>query len=78
MEWKRIWWKWKYNIWINWWYGKIKEYDNGKLGYEGEYLKGEKNGKGKIYYSNGNILFDGDFLKGKKMEKEKNIILMEI
>ena len=39
--------------------------------YEGEYLKGEKNGKGKIYYSNGNILFDGDYLNGKKNGKGK-------
>ena len=30
--------------------GKIKEYnDNGKLIFEGEYLNGERNGKGKIY-----------------------------
>ena len=34
--------------------GNIKEYyDNGKLEYEGEYLNGERNGKGKKYFYNG-------------------------
>ena len=31
--------------------GKIKEYyDNGNIKFEGEYLTGERNGKGKKYY----------------------------
>ena len=34
--------------------GQIKEYyDNGKLFFEGEYLNGERNGKGKEYFFNG-------------------------
>ena len=36
--------------------GKIKEhYDNGKLLFEGVYLNGERNGKGKEY-DNGNLI----------------------
>ena len=39
--------------------GLIKEYDNyGK--FEGEYLNGERNGKGKEYYIKGNIQFEGE------------------
>ena len=34
--------------------GHIKEYyKNGKLLFEGEYLNGERNGKGNEYYKNG-------------------------
>ena len=40
--------------------------DDGKLKFEGEYLKGEKNGKGKEYHSNGKLLFEGEYLKNKK------------
>ena len=32
----------------------------------GEYLNGEKNGKGKEYYSNGNIKFEGEYFKWKR------------
>ena len=53
--------------------GKVKEYYyNGKLIFEGEYLNGKRNGKGKEYY-NGKLIFEGEYLNGKKMEKEKNI-----
>ena len=47
---------------------KGKEYDilTGILLYEGEYLNGERNGKGKEYSFNGLIKFEGDFLNGKK------------
>ena len=44
-----------------------------KLIFEGEYLNGERNGKGKEYYKNGNLKFEGDFLKGKRNGKEKKI-----
>ena len=47
--------------------GLIKEYyDNGKLKFEGEYLNGEKNGKGKKYYENGKLKFKGEYLNNKK------------
>ena len=58
--------------------GKIKEfedYDN-ELIFDGEYLNGKKNGKGKEYYKNGKIKFEGEYLydgylKGKFYLKEK-------
>ena len=50
--------------------GKIKEYDDiyNILIFEGEYLNGKRNGKGKEYYKNGNILFEGIYKKGKRWE----------
>ena len=38
--------------------------------FEGEYLNGERNGKGKIY-DNGQIKFEGEFLNGQKNGKGK-------
>ena len=46
--------------------GFIKEYENGYLIFEGEYLNGEKNGKGKEYNYQGVILFEGEYLNGKE------------
>ena len=46
--------------------GYVKEYSEDGFIFEGKYLKGEKNGKGKEFYDNGNIKFEGDYLKGKK------------
>ena len=53
--------------------GKIKEYDNynGVLKFEGEYLFGQRNGKGKEYDRNGRIIFEGEYLKGKRNGKGK-------
>ena len=42
--------------------------------FEGEYLNGEKNGKGKEYYYNGFnliLIFEGEYLKGKRNGKGK-------
>ena len=51
--------------------GKIKEYyGNSKLKFEGEYLNGEKNGKGKEY-DNGNLIFEDEYLNGEKNGKGK-------
>ena len=45
----------------------VKEYNsNNQLIYEGEYLNGKKNGKGKEYDENGRIKFEGEYVKGKK------------
>ena len=44
----------EFNIW----------YDH--LEYEGEYLNGEKNGKGKNYDYKGNIIFEGEYKNGKR------------
>ena len=48
--------------------GFIKEYFNLKdaLLFEGEYLNGERNGKGKEYNYNGEIIFVGEYLNGKR------------
>ena len=37
--------------------------------YEGEYLNGKKNGKGKEYNDDGDLIFEGEFLNGKKIKK---------
>ena len=55
--------------------GIVKEYDghDDKLIYEGEYLNGQRNGKGKEYDYDGNFLFKDDYLnvKGKGLGKKK-------
>ncbi len=43
----------------------------GELIFEGEYLKGEKNGKGKEFLENGTLKFEGNFLNGQKTGKGK-------
>ena len=48
--------------------GKVKEYNNKKLRFEGEFLNGKRNGKGKEYYYNGKLLFEGEYLNGKRKE----------
>ena len=46
--------------------GKVKIYDgNGNIKFDGEYIDGIINGKGKKY-SKGKLIFDGEFLNGKK------------
>jgi len=53
------------------WIGKGKEYDKrGELIFEGDYLNGRINGKGKEY-NNGQLKFEGDYLNGKKNGKGK-------
>ena len=47
--------------------GYVKEYYNeGELKFEGEYLNGEKNGKGKVYDYDGSLEFEGEYLNGKR------------
>ena len=58
--------------------GKGKEYnDEGKLIFEGEYLNGEKNGRGKEYYIRSSdeeiMIFDGEYKNGKKNGNVKEI-----
>ena len=45
---------------------KGKKNDKNYVKFEGEYLNGKRNGKGKEYYDNGELLFEGDYLNGKK------------
>ena len=53
--------------------GTVKEYNENYyfLIFEGEYLNGQKNGKGKEYYGNGNLFFEGEYLNGQKNGKGK-------
>ena len=55
--------------------GFIKEFDEpGNLIYEGEYLNGERHGKGKeyyTYYSESKLSFEGEYLYGKRNGKGK-------
>ena len=46
---------------------KGREFDgfDNLLIYEGEYLNGERNGKGKEYYYKGRLIFEGEYLNGK-------------
>ena len=50
--------------------GFVKETYFGKQIFEGDYIDGERNGKGKIY-DNMILIFEGEFLKGKKNGKGK-------
>ena len=53
--------------------GEGKEYSSydDSLKFEGEYLNGKRNGKGKEYYHNGSLLFEVEYLNGKKNGKGK-------
>ena len=44
---------------------------NNKLKFVGEYLNGERNGKGKEYYCDGKLKFQGEYLNGERNEKWK-------
>ena len=49
--------------------GKVKLYDNnGNIEFDGEFINGIINGKGKKY-SKGKLIYDGEFLNGKKNGK---------
>ena len=50
-----------------------KEYKgvNDSFLFEGEYLNGKRNGKGKEYYWNGKMIFEGEYLNGKRNGKGK-------
>ena len=54
--------------------GLVKEYfeKNGELKFEGEYLNGERNGKGKEYNERGILRFEGEYLDGKRNGKGKD------
>jgi len=42
---------------------------NDKLIFEGEYLNGQRNGKGKEYYENETLKFEGEYFNGKKWKR---------
>jgi len=53
--------------------GKGKEYIiyTNILIFEGEYINGKKNGRGKEYYKNGKLKFEGEYINGKKNGRGK-------
>ena len=52
--------------------GFCREYERGMKSFEGEYLNGKRNGKGKeYYYFDGYLLFEGEYLNGKRNGKGK-------
>jgi len=71
-DYKKIAWKYKI-IGKN---GKGIEYiiNTNMLIFEGEYLKGRRNGKGKEYNKKGKLKFEGEYLNGKKNGKGKEYI----
>ena len=50
-----------------------KEYngEDDRLVFEGEYLNGERKGKGKEYYSNGELKCEGEYLKKRKRKRKR-------
>ena len=50
---------------------KQKNNRDGKIKFEGEYLNGERHGKGKEYYLDGKIRFDGEYLNGETRKGKK-------
>ena len=51
--------------------GFMKEYYEDTLIFEGDYLNGERNGKGKEYSDYGDLWFEGEYLNGKRHGKRK-------
>jgi len=50
-------------------------YLNGQLFYEGEYLEGNKSGKGKKY-NNGQVIDEGDFINDMKLNKKMDLSVL--
>ena len=50
-----------------------REFDSytNEILFKGEYLNGERNGKGKEYYEDGKLKFEGEYLNGKRNGKGK-------
>ena len=53
--------------------GLFKQYYDNKIIFEGEYLNGKRNGKGKEYNYYGRLIFEGEYLNGERNGKGKDI-----
>ena len=51
--------------------GKVYNSYNDELLFEGEYLNGKRNGKGKEYNEEGKLIYEGEYLNGKRNGKGK-------
>ena len=64
-------------------FGKEYKLNTDIILFEGNYLNGKRNGKGKEFHQNGKIKFDGDYINGNKCEGigynvyGKEILIME-
>ena len=56
-------------------YGEEYNQKTNYLIFEGEYLKGKRNGKGKEYNNDGKLIFEGEYLNGEKNGKVREYIL---
>ena len=56
----------------------VKEYNTtyDTLLFEGQYLNGKRNGKGKEYKYPGILIFEGEYFNGKRNGKGKEYIIM--
>ena len=55
--------------------GKIYNSYTDKLIFEGEFLNGKKNGKGREYFGDGRVKCEGEYIKGEKNGKRKEYSL---
>ena len=51
----------------------MNEYSYNKKLFEGEYLNGKRNAKGKLFDFTGDLIFEGEFANGLKNGKGKEI-----
>ena len=57
--------------------GKVKEYFEDKLTFEGDYKNDKRNGYGKEYDKDGNLIFEGEYLNGQRWNgKGKELLNM--
>ena len=47
---------------------EIHHIDTYYLKFEGEYLNGEKNGKGREYDAKNNLIYEGEYINGKRIK----------
>ena len=50
---------------------KNKKNDCSRIKFEGEYLNGKRNGKGKEYDEEGNLIYEGDYINGERKKRSK-------
>ena len=75
MEWKKIQLENEIDFEIKDGNGYIREYNNNKLIIEGEYLNGQRSGKGNEYDGQDHLKFRGKYLKGEEMDMDMKAIL---
>ena len=79
MEWKIFFKEWNERYDGEYIDGKLscKQYKNDKIIFEGKYLNGKRNGKGKEYKDD-KLIFEGEYLNGKRNGKGKEYNYLDI